>query len=193
MSRAPVISATDLASWVLPVPAGPSTSTGLPRRSARYTTPAMPSSARYCTERSPSRTAATDSNRLAASGIYGILMMSRGPGRGLPSAYPSPWPCPRWVLRADLSGSLDDVLVGRQLPKPHGSPGVELLGADADLGAEAELLAVGEAGGGVDHDGGGVDLGGEALGGGQVAGDDGFGVARTVTPDVIDGAAEIVD
>ena len=39
-------SETDLASWVLPVPAGPSTSTGLPRRSARNATPAMPSSAR---------------------------------------------------------------------------------------------------------------------------------------------------
>ena len=35
-----------LASCVLPVPAGPSTSTGLPSRSARNTTPAMPSSAR---------------------------------------------------------------------------------------------------------------------------------------------------
>ena len=37
MSRDPVSSATDLASCVLPVPAGPSTSTGLASRSARYT------------------------------------------------------------------------------------------------------------------------------------------------------------
>ncbi|MEZ5296032.1 MAG: hypothetical protein R2697_07110 [Ilumatobacteraceae bacterium] len=38
------LGAIDFASWVLPVPAGPST--GLPSRSARNATPAMPSSAR---------------------------------------------------------------------------------------------------------------------------------------------------
>ena len=39
MRRAPDISATDLASCVLPVPAGPSTRIGFPSRSARYTIP----------------------------------------------------------------------------------------------------------------------------------------------------------
>ena len=56
---------------------------------------------------------------------------------------------------------------------------MQLLGADADLGTEPELLAVGEAGRRVDDDGGGVDLAGEALGGVEVAGDDGLGVAAT--------------
>ncbi len=33
-----------------------------------------------------------------------------------------------------------------ELAQAHGAPGVQLLGADADLGAEAELLTVDEAG-----------------------------------------------
>ena len=41
-----ILTATLFASCVLPVPAGPSIKTGLPNRSAKYTTPAMPSSAR---------------------------------------------------------------------------------------------------------------------------------------------------
>ena len=59
-------------------------------------------------------------------------------------------------------------LVGGELPQAHGAAGVELLGADADLGSEAELLAIGESGRGVDDHCGGVDLAGEAVGGGQV-------------------------
>lgn len=43
----------------------------------------------------------------------------------------------------------DDVLGGGHLGQPHRPAGVQLLGADADLGTEAELAAVGEPGGGV--------------------------------------------
>ena len=43
-----------------------------------------------------------------------------------------------------------------------------------------ELLAVDEAGRGVDEHGGGVDLAGPAVGGGEVGGDDGLAVARAV-------------
>ena len=68
-----------------------------------------------------------------------------------------------------LPVAVDDVLHARELAQPHGAAGVELLGGDADLGAEAELGAVDEAGGGVDDDGGGVDLAAEPLGGAQVA------------------------
>ena len=57
---------------------------------------------------------------------------------------------------ADLSGPPHHVLVGAQLRKAHGAPGVELLGGDAHLTAKAELSAVGEAGGAVDVDGGTV-------------------------------------
>ncbi len=47
----------------------------------------------------------------------------------------------------------DDVLGGGHLGQAHRAAGVQLLGADPDLGAEAELTAVGEPGGGVDQDG----------------------------------------
>jgi hypothetical protein len=59
---------------------------------------------------------------------------------------------------ADLAVAFDHVLGRRELAEAHRAAGVELLGADADLGAEAELLAVDEAGRGVDEDGGRVDL-----------------------------------
>ncbi len=49
--------------------------------------------------------------------------------------------------------------------RPIGPRGVQLLGADADLGAEAELLAIGEAGRSVDDHGGGVDFALKAQGG----------------------------
>src|SRR6188474_3019677 len=60
------MSAIDFASCVLPVPAGPSTRIGLLSLSARYATPAMPSSARYCTSRRASRTPCTLANRSVA-------------------------------------------------------------------------------------------------------------------------------
>ena len=56
-----------------------------------------------------------------------------------------------------------------------------------------ELLAVDEAGGGVDEDRGGVDLADEAVGGPQVVGDDRLAVAAAVAGDVGDGGVEGVD
>src|SRR5690606_40303034 len=53
---------------------------------------------------------------------------------------------------ADLAVALHHVAGGGQGLQSHGAPGVELLGADPHLGAEAELAAVGEPGGGVDVD-----------------------------------------
>ena len=67
-----------------------------------------------------------------------------------------------------------------ELAEAAGAAGVELVGADADLGAEAELAAVVEAGAGVDHHGRAVDLGHELARRGQVGGDDRLGVARAV-------------
>ena len=70
---------------------------------------------------------------------------------------------------------------------------MDLVGADADFGAQAELAAVVEAGAGVDHHGGAVDLGDEPLGGGEVGRDDRLGVAGAVAGDVGDGIVEGVD
>ena len=79
------------------------------------------------------------------------------------------------------------LLVGAQLRKAHGAPGVELLGGDAHLAAQSELAPVGEAGGGVPIDRGGVHLGQEPLCGLLVGGDDGVRVAGGVGGDVGDG------
>src|SRR3546814_4635526 len=49
---------------------------------------------------------------------------------------------------AGLAFAVDDELERGELAQAHGAAGVELLGRYADLGAEAELLAVDEAGGG---------------------------------------------
>ena len=67
---------------------------------------------------------------------------------------------------------------------------MELVGGDADLGAEAELAAVGEAVGDVVEDAGGIDRAEETLRGGFVGGDDGVGVVRAVAVDVGDGFVE---
>ena len=52
-----------------------------------------------------------------------------------------------------MAVAVDDPLVGGHLTQRHRTAGVELLRADAHLGAEAELGAVGELRGGVQIDG----------------------------------------
>ena len=44
---------------------------------------------------------------------------------------------------------MDDVLLGCQLFKTHGTPGVQLLCTDADLSTKAKLVTVHEPGGGI--------------------------------------------
>ena len=68
------------------------------------------------------------------------------------------------TLPTHLAVAVDDVLEGGQLAHPDRAAGVQLLGRVADLGPHPVLEAVGEAGRGVDVDGGGVDPGGELLG-----------------------------
>ena len=89
--------------------------------------------------------------------------------------------------RTRLAFSLDEPLVGGDLLQGHGAAGMELLGADAYLGAEAKLGAVGEGGGGVVVDAGGIDPTGEAGGRFGVVGDDALAMARAVAGDVADG------
>jgi hypothetical protein len=68
-----------------------------------------------------------------------------------------------------LSRPIDEVLVAAQLREAHGAAGVEFVGGDADLGSEAELAAVVEAGAGVVEDDGAVHLVLEAGGGAIIA------------------------
>ena len=64
---------------------------------------------------------------------------------------------------------------------------------DADLRAHAELAAVGELGGRVDHDDGAVDPVEEGFGRLRVLGDDGLGVLGAMAGDVGDGRVDAVD
>ena len=86
-----------------------------------------------------------------------------------------------------LSVSPYDILIRGQLFQPHGAAGVEFLGGDAHFAAEAELAAVGEAGGAVQVDGGAVHAPGKGVQHGGVAGDHGIAVAGGMLLDVGDG------
>ena len=92
---------------------------------------------------------------------------------------------PRILCSPDLSGAVDYIFGAGQLLQAHGAPGMHFLGGDADLRPQAELEAVGEAGGGVDVHRRGVHLVQEALGGKVVGGDDGLGVAGAVGGDEV--------
>ena len=54
------------------------------------------------------------------------------------------------VLNTNLAITTNDIFAAHQLFKAHGAAGMQLLGGDADLRAQAELAAIGKAGGGVD-------------------------------------------
>src|SRR5690606_30657981 len=74
--------------------------------------------------------------------------------------------------------------------EPDRAAGVQAVGGKADLRAQTVFVAVGEAGGQVDVDRAGIDFALEALGGGKVLGDDGFGVLGAVAGDVIHGSVQ---
>src|SRR5690606_27821389 len=110
------------------------------------------------------------------------------PGSTAPPAYPTSW-LPGSL--ADVAVAGDHVLVGRQFAQAARPAGVELVGADADLRAEAEFEAVVEPRAGVDHHRRRIDLPDEPLRRGQVPGDDRVRVARAVTVDVFDRGRQI--
>src|SRR5512139_2426050 len=63
----------------------------------------------------------------------------------------------RSLLRPDLAVTVDHELGSSELLHPHRAKGMELRGAYPDLRAEPELIAVVEAGRGIDQDYGGID------------------------------------
>src|SRR4051812_12810076 len=62
------------------------------------------------------------------------------------------------ALNPYLAAAAHNGLVGGQFRQADGAARVQFLRADADLGSQAEFVAVGEAGGSVDKDAGGIDL-----------------------------------
>src|SRR5664280_2899763 len=93
----------------------------------------------------------------------------------------------------DLPVAPELVLDAGELLQADRAPGVQLLGGDAHLGAEAELAAVGEARRRIDVDAGRVDLGREPPRGAEVLRHDGLRVARAVGGDVLQCLVQRVD
>src|SRR5262245_47068764 len=86
--------------------------------------------------------------------------------------------------RPDLPAAADAVFEAGELIDPDRPAGVKAAGGNADLGAETELAAVGELGGGVVQHDRGIDLAQEFVRRGAVAGDDGIGVMGAVAIDM---------
>src|SRR5919112_1771142 len=112
---APVAVAIALASSVLPTPAGPSTSSGLPSRSARKTVVAIEWSGRYPAADSRVVTSATSANWAACVGMRDMQLLRGG------------------VSSAGVAAAGDHVGGRGQLGQPERTAGVQLLGGDADL------------------------------------------------------------
>src|SRR5690349_22385591 len=88
--------------------------------------------------------------------------------------------------RPRLSGAVDAVLEAGQLLGSDRTARVKLASGDTDLGAEAELAAVGELGRGVMQNDRRIDLVEEFLRGVRVLRDDCIGMVRAVSVDMRD-------
>src|SRR5262245_9100379 len=95
--------------------------------------------------------------------------------------------------RPDLSRAAHAILEAGELLDADRPARMEAAGGDPDLGAEAELAAVGELGRGVVQHNGGIDLAQELFGRALVLGDDGLGVVRAVALDMRDCTVDAVD
>ncbi len=118
--------------------------------------------------------------RSGAASARNDLRAAVGEGMGIGAA----------VVGHEVALAADDVFVSGEAFEANGAAGVDFAGADADLGSEAEAEAVGEAGAGVEENGGGVDLVEEAGSGGGVRGADSLGVGGAVLVDVVDSLVE---
>src|SRR5690625_4261053 len=92
---------------------------------------------------------------------------------------------------ADVSFTFDDPGRGGQLRQAHRPASMQLLGGDANLGTQAEFGAVGEPGGGVDHNRCRVQFGAEAVAGADVPSTDRLGMAGGVGADVLQGSIQV--
>lgn len=86
----------------------------------------------------------------------------------------------------------ENPFVGGEGLQADGTTRVEFLGGDGDLPSQPKLSTVGEAGAGVDVDGGGIDFVDKALGVGGVVGEDAIRVLGGVQVDVVDSLVEII-
>ena len=93
----------------------------------------------------------------------------------------------------DLSLAVHDIFVSCQFSKPTRAACMELVGADADFRDQAELIAVVETRAGVHHDSRTVHSGDETPCRGEVSGDNGIRVARSVAVDVVNSLVQVIN
>src|SRR5690606_16703447 len=96
----------------------------------------------------------------------------------------------RWMSGADLAAAAHDVLVARELGRADRPARVDLARRDADLGAHAELAAVGELRRSVVHEDRAVELVEETRGGRVVRRHDRVRVRGAVAANVVDRSEE---
>src|SRR5579872_842833 len=101
-------------------------------------------------------------------------------------------PAADW-LAPHLPVAAEDRLVGGELFEADGAARVELLGANADLRAKAELVAVRETRRGVHEDARRVDFASKSLRRPVIAGDDRLRVAGAISLDVIKRLIQRID
>src|SRR5690606_18397948 len=93
----------------------------------------------------------------------------------------------------DMAVTEHDPFLAGQALEADRAAGVDAVGGNADLRAEAILEAVGKTGRGIDHHRAGIDFSEEASGAGPVLGDDAFGVPGAVLADMVHGVVDIGD
>src|SRR6266850_2809984 len=101
--------------------------------------------------------------------------------------------CAGLKSRSRLPGAVNAIFEARQLLGADRAAGVEFAGGNADLGAEAELAAIGELRRGVVQHDGGIDLIEEFLRSAGVFRHDRIGMMRAVIVDMRDRLVEAVD
>src|SRR5690606_27754933 len=93
----------------------------------------------------------------------------------------------------DMAVTEHDPFLAGQALEADRAAGVDAVGGNADLGAEAILEAVSKPRRGIDHHRAGIDLGEETSRPRPVLGDDALGVAGAVLADVVHGVVDIGD
>src|SRR5712671_1720765 len=83
-----------------------------------------------------------------------------------------------------LAAAANDIFENRELLDANRPARMELAGADADLGAHAELPAIGELRRSIVHHNRRIERGEESLSCARILGDDGIGVLRAIGGDV---------
>lgn len=92
-----------------------------------------------------------------------------------------------WGSKSHLTVAVDQILVAAKFCQPHRAAGVQLVGADANLGTESELATVVKTGARIPEHHGRVHFMLEPGGYGGIFGNDDVRVVGAIGVDVLDG------